>query len=124
MDSVLEIEKLQKRVGSLEDFKKEIKNDFETIMHEVKQARQDSKNATIAVSQVNQKLDELLPHILPNTNVGNIGLFPRLKNVEEKVSEIESVIRTFKGQLAVVAAIFGGLGAIFTLLIKEILNHS
>ena len=119
-----ELEELTKRVESLEGFQKEVKKDFETIMHEVKQARQDSKNATVAVCEVNHKLDELLPHILPNSNVGNIGLFPRLKIVEERIDTIESTIKVFKGQLAIVAAIFGGIGAMLMSIITAILKHS
>jgi 16S rRNA G527 N7-methylase RsmG len=115
-----ELQDLTKRVESLESFKSEIKKDFEIIMHEVKQGRQDSKNATIAVSEVSDKLNELLPYILPNSNVGNIGLFPRLKYVEDEVSEIKNVIRTFKGQLAVIAIIFGALGSWLFSIIKHL----
>jgi hypothetical protein len=123
MDSIYEIKELQKRVESLEDFKKEIKEDFQTIMHEVRQSRQDSKNAMIAVTEVNHKLDELLPHILPNSNVGNIGLFPRLKIAEERIDGIESTIKIFKVQLAMVASIFGGLGAILMSVITAAIKH-
>jgi 16S rRNA G527 N7-methylase RsmG len=107
-----EIEELTKRVENLESFKSEIKKDFEIIMHEVKQGRQDSKNATIAVSEVTDKLNEILPYILPNSNVGNIGLFPRLKIIEERVDLLENSIKIFKAQLAIVAVIFGGLGSL------------
>lgn len=118
-----EIEELTKRVENLESFKSEIKKDFEIIMHEVKQGRQDSKNATIAVSEVTDKLNEILPYILPNSNVGNIGLFPRLKLIEERVDLLENSIKIFKAQLAIVAVIFGGLGSLLWSIIMLIFKH-
>jgi hypothetical protein len=118
-----ELQDLTKRVESLESFKAEIKHDFETIMHEVKQGRQDSKNATIAVSEVSEKLNEILPYIIPNSNVGNIGLFPRLKLVEERIDLIDNTIKTFKAQLALVATIFGGLGALLWSVVTLIFKH-
>lgn len=118
-----ELQELTKRVESLESFKGEIKKDFEIIMHEVKQGRQDSKNATVAVSEVSDKLDELLPYILPNSKVGNIGLFPRLKLAEEKIDALENTIKIFKAQLAIVALIFGGIGSILWSVILLIFKH-
>ena len=120
---VEQLVELTRRVESLEQVQQEIKKDFQTIMHEVRQARQDSKNAMIAVTEVNHKLDELLPYILPNSNVGNIGLFPRLKLVEERIDTIEQTIKIFKAQLAIVATIFGGLGAVLMTVVTTILKH-
>ena len=94
---------MEQRVIDLEGAVEEMQSEYKTIMHEVKQARQDSKNAVQAVHELAAKFDLILPFIMPNEAVGNIGLFHRLKAVEEKVENLIIEKKVIKGQVLVVA---------------------
>lgn len=117
------VDQLEREHHEILEFKKEIKKDFADIMHTVSQARQDNKNTTTAVNEITAQLHLIIPHLIPNKDVGSVGLFKRVTELETKERDRETREKVLKGQLALIAAIIGGVSSLLVLAVKYWLSH-
>jgi hypothetical protein len=93
-------------------FKTEVKHDYDTIMHEVKQSRQDSKNVTMIVTEVKKDFDLIRAFLLPNKATASIGIFKKVEDDHTWIMEAQTTIKVLKW---VVGGLIGAIG--------YILNH-
>jgi hypothetical protein len=117
---------LEQRVAQLEEGQKAImlrqeshektqQEQYKSILHDVNQARQESKNTTIFVKEVDDKMDKVLLYIMPDDKIGSIGIFKKQTELEKRVSDIELKREVEKGQLLTIKVVIGFLGGLATL---------
>ena len=79
-------------------------------MHVANQARQESANTTIYVKDVDNKMDKLISFVMPNDEVGSIGIFKEQKALDKRVTELEVEKKIEKGQIVLIKTIVAFLG--------------
>jgi hypothetical protein len=110
---VAELEKGQKSIMERQaSHEKTQQEQYRSILHDVNQARQESKNTTIYVKEVDDKLDKLMHYIMPDEAIGSIGIFKKQIELEKRVADIETERKVEKGQLTTIKAVIAFLGTI------------
>jgi uracil phosphoribosyltransferase len=108
---VSELEKGQKEIMKRQEaHEKTMGEQYKSIMHVANQARQESANTTIYVKDVDNKMDKLISFVMPNDEVGSIGIFKEQKALEKRVTELEVEKKIEKGQIVLIKTIVAFLG--------------
>ena len=108
---VAELEKSQKSIMDRQaSHEKTQQEQYMSILHDVNQARQESKNTTIYVKEVDDKLDKLMHYIMPDEAIGSIGIFKKQIEIEKRVVELETEKKIEKGQIVLIKTIVAFLG--------------
>ena len=103
---VSELEKGQKEIMKRQEaHEKTMGEQYKSIMHVANQARQESANTTIYVKDVDNKMDKLISFVMPNDEVGSIGIFKEQKALEKRVTELEVEKKIEKGQISTIRAV-------------------
>lgn len=110
---VAELEKGQKSIMDRQaSHEKTQQEQYRSILHDVNQARQESKNTTIYVKEVDDKLDKLMHYIMPDEAIGSIGIFKKQIELEKRVVELEVDKKVEKGQIGTIKGVIAFLGTV------------